>query len=138
MKLGPISFFVSWLQKTMFATTSTEKSKAIPPEKFAISTGSFLINFTSHAIKLRQHSIERDVDLHVVIECLKKNVDTLRSKEANNHRDLQIILKLLSSRQQERRAWIIPTESLWVTQQMLVLRSSAWKCSMVVTTTTVF
>ena len=88
----------------MFATTSTEKSKAIPPEKFAIFTGSFLINFTSHAIKLRQHSIERDVDLHVVIECLKKNVDTLRSKEANNHRDLQIIMKLLSSRQQEQRA----------------------------------
>ena len=25
---------------------------------------SFLINFTSHAIKRRQHSIERDVDLH--------------------------------------------------------------------------
>ena len=73
----------------MFATTSTEKSKAIPLEKFAISTGSFLINFTSHAIKLRQHSIERDVDLHVVI-------------------------------------------SLRVTQQMLVLRSSAWKCSMAV------
>ena len=88
----------------MFATTSTEKSKAIPPEKFAISTGSFLINFTSHAIKLRQHSIERDVDLHVVKECLKKKVDTLRSKEANNHRDLQIIMKLLSSRQQEQRA----------------------------------
>ena len=54
-KLGPISFFVSWLQKTMFATTSTEKSKAIPFEKFAISTCSFLINFTSHAFKLRQH-----------------------------------------------------------------------------------
>ena len=31
-----------------------------------------LMNFTSHAIKHRQHSIERDVDLHVVIECLKK------------------------------------------------------------------
>ena len=67
----------------MFATISTERSKAIPPEKFAISTVSFLINFTNHAITLRQHSIERDVDLHVVIECLKKNVDTLRSKEAN-------------------------------------------------------
>ena len=73
----------------MFATTSTEKSKAIPPEKSAISTGSFLINFTSHAIKLRQHSIERDVDLHVVRECLKKKKE-------------------------------------------LVLRSSAWKCSMAV------
>ena len=67
----------------MFAITSTEKSKAIPPQKFAISTGSFSINFTSHAIKLRQRSIERDIDLHVVIECLKKNVDNLRSKEAN-------------------------------------------------------
>ena len=88
--------------------TPTEKSYAIPPEKSAISTGSFLINFTSHAIKLRQHSIERDVDLHVVKECLKKKVDTLRSKEANNHRDLQIIMKLLSRRQQEQRAWIIP------------------------------
>ena len=33
---------------------------------------SFLINFTSHAIKRRQHSIERDVDLQVVMECLKK------------------------------------------------------------------
>ena len=91
-------------KKTVFATTSTEKSKAISPEKFAISTVSFLINFINHAITLRQHSIERDVDLHVVIECLKKNVDTLRSKEANNHRDLQIIMKLLSSRQQEQRA----------------------------------
>ena len=93
---------------------------------------SFLINFTSHAIKRRQHSIERDVDLHVIIECLRKNADTLRPKEANNHRDLQIILKLLFSRQQERRAWIIPTKSLRVTQQMLVLGSSAWKCSMAV------
>ena len=83
--------------------------KAIPPEKFAISTGSFLINLTSHAIKLRQHSIERAVDLNVVVECLQKNADTLRSKEANNLRDLQIIMKLLSSRQQEQRAWIIPT-----------------------------
>ena len=80
---------------------------------------SFLINFTSHAIKRRQHSIERDVDLHVIIECLRKNADTLRPKEANNHRDLQIILKLLFSRQHEQRAWIIPTESLRVTQQML-------------------
>ena len=32
------------------------------------TAGSFLINFTSHAIKRRRHSIERDVDLHVVIE----------------------------------------------------------------------
>ena len=72
MRLGPISFLFRDFKKTVFATTSTEKSKAIPPEKSAISTGSFLINFTSHAIKLRQHSIERDVDLHVVREWLKK------------------------------------------------------------------
>ena len=58
----------------MFGTTSAEKSKAIPPEKFAISTGSFLINFTSHAVKLRQHSIEGDVDLFVVMECLGKKM----------------------------------------------------------------
>ena len=63
---------------------------------------------------------------------MKKNTDTLRSKQANNHRDPQIILKLLSSRQHEQRAWIIPTESLRVTQQILVLWSSAWKCSMAV------
>ena len=62
------------------------------------------MNFSSHAIKRQQHSIERDVDLHVVIECLKKNADTLRSKQANNHRDLQSILKLLSRRQHELRA----------------------------------
>ena len=68
------------------------------------TAGSFFMNFTSHAIKRRQHSIERDVDLHVVIECLRKNADTLRPKEANNHRDLQIILKLLFSRQHEQRA----------------------------------
>ena len=62
------------------------------------------MNFTSHAIKRRQHSIERDVDLHVGIKCLKKRCYTLRSKQANNQRDLQIILKLLSSRQHEQRA----------------------------------
>ena len=39
-----------------------------------------------------------------ILECLKKNVDTLRSKEENNNRDLQIIMKLLSSRQQEQRS----------------------------------
>ena len=32
------------------------------------TAGSFLIFFTSHAIKRRQHSIERDEDLHVVIK----------------------------------------------------------------------
>ena len=32
------------------------------------TAGSFFMNFTSHAIKRRRHSIERDVDLHVVIE----------------------------------------------------------------------
>ena len=58
--------------------------------------------------------------------------NTLRSKEANNHRELQIILKLLSSRQHEQRAGIIPTESLRVTQKMLAERSSTWKCSMAV------
>ena len=72
MRPGPISFLFRDSKKTVFATTSTEKSKAIPPEKFAISTGSFLINLTSHAIKLRQHSVERDVDLNVVLECLQK------------------------------------------------------------------
>ena len=35
----------------------------------------------SHAIQRRQHSIERDVDLHVVIECLKI-ADILRSKQS--------------------------------------------------------
>ena len=62
------------------------------------TAGSFLINFTSHAIKRRQHSILRDADI-------------LRSKEANNYRDLQIILQLLSSRQHVQPAWMIPTES---------------------------
>ena len=32
----------------------------------------FLAHSLSHAIQRRQHSIERDVDLHVIIECLKK------------------------------------------------------------------
>ena len=40
-----------------------------------------LKNFTSHAIKHRKHSIERDVDLHVVKECLKKNADNFRSTQ---------------------------------------------------------
>ena len=68
------------------------------------TAGSFLMNFTSHAIKRRQHSIERDVDLHVVKECLEKKNNALRSKQANNYRGLQIVLKLLSSRQHEQRA----------------------------------
>ena len=34
----------------------------------------------------------------------KKKFYTLRSKQANNHRDLQITPKLLSSRQHEQRA----------------------------------
>ena len=34
----------------------------------------------------------------------KKIADILRSKQANDHRDLQIIPKLLSSRQHEQRA----------------------------------
>ena len=58
-----------------------------------------ILNFRSHAIKRREYSIERGVNLHVVIEYLKKNADTSRSKQANNPRDLQIILKLLSCRQ---------------------------------------
>ena len=33
----PIRFFVSWLPKTVFATTSIEKSKAVTSEKFAFS-----------------------------------------------------------------------------------------------------
>ena len=57
------------------------------------------LNFRSHAIKRRERSIERGVNLYVVIEYLKKNADTSRSKQANNSRDLQIILKLLSCRQ---------------------------------------
>ena len=57
------------------------------------------LNFRSHAIKRRECSIERGVNLYVVIEYLKKNADTSRSKQANNSRDLQIILKLLSCRQ---------------------------------------
>ena len=95
-------------------------------------SGLFVMNLTSHVIKHRQHLIERDEDLHAVIEWKNKKSYTLRSKQANNHRDLQITPKLLSSRQHEQRAWIIPTESLRVTQQMLVWRSSAWKCSMAV------
>ena len=65
----------------------------------------FLINLTNHANNRRRHSIERDVDLHVVIEKKnkQKNSNTLRSKQANKHRGLQIILKLLSSRQHEQR-----------------------------------
>ena len=62
------------------------------------------MNFTSHVIKRRQHSIEKDENLHAVIELKKKNCYTLRSKQANNHRDLQITPKLLSSRQHEQRA----------------------------------
>ena len=60
-----------------------------------------LINFTSHAIKRRQHSTERDVDLHLVIKCVKKlRILYDRSKQINI-RDLQNILKLLSSREHE-------------------------------------
>ena len=39
----------------------------------------------------------------------RKNTYSLRSKQANILIDLQIILKLLSSRRYEQRAWIIPT-----------------------------
>ena len=58
----------------------------------------------SHAIQ-HSNTRSRDVDLRVVIECLKI-ADILRSKQANTHRDLQNILKLLSSRQHEQRPWI--------------------------------
>ena len=70
------------------------------------------MNFASNAIKRRQHSIERDVD--VEIECFK-NAILLRSKRANNHGDLENILKLLSS-------IYIHATGVW--------RSSAWKCSL--------
>ena len=47
------------------------------------AAGSFSINFISHAIQCRQHSIERDVDLYVVTECFKKKMQILydRSKQ---------------------------------------------------------
>ena len=57
--------------------------------------------------------------------------NTLRSKQANKHRDLQNILKLSSSTQHKQRL-INSTKSLRVTQQMLIWRSSAWKCLMAV------
>ena len=37
MKLGPDKFFCLVTPKTVFATTSIKKSKAITPEKFAFS-----------------------------------------------------------------------------------------------------
>ena len=40
----------------------------VPGSPLRNTAGLFLINFTSHAMKRRRHSIERDVDLHVVIE----------------------------------------------------------------------
>ena len=86
----------------------------------------FLINLNSHANNRRRLNRKR---CRFTCNNRKKNSDTLRSKQANKHRDLQVILKLLSSRQHEQRAWLILTESLRVTQQMLVLQSSAWKCS---------
>ena len=49
------------------------------------------------------------------------NSDILRSN----------ISKLISSRQHEQRAWIIPS-SPRITQQMLVWRSSEWNCLMAV------
>ena len=36
-------------------------------------SGLFVMNLTSHVIKRRQHLIERDEDLHAVIEWKKKN-----------------------------------------------------------------
>ena len=73
----------------------------------------------SHAIQRRQYSIERDVDLHVVIECLKKKCRYLTIEQANTQRYLQNILKLLSSRQHEQPLCKIPTKSLRVTPQIL-------------------
>ena len=72
-------------------------------------TGSLLVEILlahslSYAIQHQQHLIERDVDLHVVLECLKKRAGILRSKQSISHRDLQNILKLLFSRQHEQRA----------------------------------
>ena len=133
MQLTFLSYLLSLLTKIIDYVIGFFSSREICRKPTGQNTaGSFLINFTSHAIKRRQHSIDRDADLHVVIECLKKNADTLRSKQENNHGNLEIILKLLSSRQHEQRAGIIPKESLRVTQHMLVLRSSAQKCSMAV------
>ena len=37
-------------------------------------SGLFVMNFSSHVIKRRQHSIERDEDLHAVIEWKKKKL----------------------------------------------------------------
>ena len=49
-------------------------------------TGSLLVEILlthslSYAIQHQQHLIERDVDLHVVLECLKKRAGILRSKQ---------------------------------------------------------
>ena len=62
----------------------------------------FLGHSVSHAVQHRQHSTKRDVNLHVVKECLK-NADIIRLKPANTNRDLQNIRKLLSRRQHEQR-----------------------------------
>ena len=93
--------FLSYLLSLLTETTDYVLGFFI---KENLQEASFLMNLTSHAIKRRQFSIEGNVDLHVVVECLKKNEDTLRSKQANNLRDPRIILKLLSSRQHEQRA----------------------------------
>ena len=84
----------------------------------------FLGHSVSHAVQHRQHSTKRDVNLHVVKECLK-NADIIRLKPANTNRDLQNIRKLLSRRQHEQRPWIIPMKSLRVTPQMLIWRNSS-------------
>ena len=92
-----------------------------------------ILNFRSHAIKRREYSIERGVNLYVVIEYLKK-------MQILHDRSKQIIPEICrlfwncyrADSWHEQRGWIISTESLRVTQQMLVLRTSAWKCSMVV------
>ena len=62
---------------------------------------------------------------------LEKNADILLLQLENTHRDLQNILKLISSRQHEQCARITPTKSL-VTPQVLIWWRSAWKCSIAV------
>ena len=129
VKMAPLSVSGT---KCYFSHAGQGRQQLIPINSWVYSikkhlrdVNVFLINLTSHANNRRRLNRKR-----CRFTCSnRKKSDTLRSKQANKHRDLQIILKLLSSRQHEQRAWIIPTESLRVTQQMLVLQSSAWKCS---------
>ena len=63
----------------------------------------FLINLTSHANNRRRLNRKR-CRFKCSNRIKKKNSDTLRSKQANKHRDLQIILNFLSSRQNMNNA----------------------------------